>query len=284
MESKELIPESGYKGRWVKKTPKEIKAAISDPERAVRIWKEINDSKQYPVSLYNKHSWISPYLNSNTSLKDDKVIAAKILDVYRKTGRLILDGFVTDNSKFGFPASSEKLDGEDKENKSLVFVDVDLALRRGSWTTDQFYKVCEQYQLMKVMQDRWDALENRLPYTIKVIRNLFYIDKNIRNIDHKYLKFDLILSISAKIKNKINLCILNVLLLISDIDATFLKQEICQNFIISNFFETFLYIKEQFADLIIKQPAKIYLKMLNFKKYLFGLKIPAYVRKKIFEN
>lgn len=69
---------------------------LTVPDREVRIWNEINDHIETPAYTH-KRGWIAPYIHGFNSTIPQ--ITHAVIDIYNRTGRIILDAFVQGNFK-----------------------------------------------------------------------------------------------------------------------------------------------------------------------------------------
>lgn len=82
----------GITQRWIKKVPKDPDFWRSQNLRAIRKFKEINGLPAYELP---DNTWIAPYLGN--TIAPDKEISEAMIDIYRRTRNLIVDGGVTGN-------------------------------------------------------------------------------------------------------------------------------------------------------------------------------------------
>jgi hypothetical protein len=165
-EPKQLIPPNSYQGKWVLKYPIETGNKITDamnaPPRAIRIWEEINP--KHPVGLH-KRGWVAPYIGDSKPSTDDQ-IASKLIEIYTKTKRIIVDAptegnFLT-NTKTG----------------EVTLVDVDLALKRStSMASLDFAR-----DLDNKFEQYWkNESTNNMALTVTIIKNLLFLEDSLEN-------------------------------------------------------------------------------------------------------
>lgn len=94
-------------------------AAMDTPQRSVRLWNEINPD--YPAQLIPK-GWVVPFIDGYEPTVTQKCDA--IIDLYQRTGRILLDAMVTGNLK-------------KQSNGKIVYIDIGFALKLESEYEDQ---------------------------------------------------------------------------------------------------------------------------------------------------
>jgi hypothetical protein len=157
---RQLLEGSDYKGPWVyKKKQKEVgdstEEKMNSPRRNVRLFKEINPDR--PSGLF-RNGWVAPFFKGQNPSDEQLVIG--ILDVYRRTRRIVMDAF------------SNNFVVEDGQAKCI---DVDMALRRNSidsinyWDDDGI----KSYELY------WDDCKEIYPLSVAIVRNLVYLEQQI---------------------------------------------------------------------------------------------------------
>jgi hypothetical protein len=177
---KQLLADSDYKGPWVykKKQPEEYDSdedgsnveKMNSPRRNVRLFKEINPDK--PSGLY-RTGWVAPFFKGEKPTDEQLVIG--VLDVYRRTRRIVMDAF---NGNFIV---------EDGQAKCI---DVDFALRRNSIDSINYW----QDDGLKGYQPYWNAWEVRYPFSVEIVRNLVYLEQHLtaRNIQDYHITANII--------------------------------------------------------------------------------------------
>lgn len=82
--------------KWVLKIPID-QSATDLPDRAVRVWNEINPGHPAQVIRDERGAigWVAPFIDGIQPTQAE--IAQKILEIYEKTGRIVADAFVTSN-------------------------------------------------------------------------------------------------------------------------------------------------------------------------------------------
>ena len=145
--------------QWVCKKPirkEDEPYPLNDPERACRKWQEINPD--FPAYLSpNKHLWFMPYLGTGNA--SDELTAHAIIDIYRRTGNIIADG--------GIISNFVKLD-----NDVVVCVDVDLAVRRNSISSELFFNEVLSSEQFDQFFEGLKKLKR--PKTLSFIKVLFF--------------------------------------------------------------------------------------------------------------
>jgi hypothetical protein len=173
-----LVNGQSFHQTWIMKIPKKDKDAfnntLNDAERAVKLWNEINP--KYPAAfLPHNQGWIAPFLGGATPT--DKMIAKKMIQIYKKTRRIIADGCGDGNMKLFLD--------------QVFCVDVDQALRRDSAVSQAFYKKVVTFNKKKSGLDSYwkqyeveyeeeeeDTLPLR-PLSVAVIRTLMYLETQL---------------------------------------------------------------------------------------------------------
>lgn len=116
-----LLDERGepgsFEGPWVRKKELGLKHDLSGTARQVRLFKEIEPD--IPIRVHNSELFMPYYGKRELS---DKRRALKCLSIFKKTGRILIDGVVEDNILV--------------KNGQSICIDVDLALRPDSPLSD----------------------------------------------------------------------------------------------------------------------------------------------------
>jgi ankyrin repeat protein len=148
----------GYCGKWVRKVRvHKVNEPLSVPARGARKWNLLNPD--YPAFELDD-CWIAPYLGDTAPT--DEQIAVKLLDIYKRTGEIIVDGCGLDNFRV---------------YKGEVFcIDVDLSLRRNSDATLDYLS---NKQDVHHLNDFLNISSKSLPESGTVIQSLLYLEKNI---------------------------------------------------------------------------------------------------------
>lgn len=154
----------GYTGFWVYKQPfaqsEQALAAMSTNTRAVKKCKLLNPG--LPAYTFGS-GWIMPYLGDTPA--SDQQIAEKLMDIYRRTQNIIVDACGKKNFLV--------------HRGEVICVDMDQALRRGSFASDAFSKGGllddEQYN------NYWNkyALQFGKPQTVAMIKTLLYLEHHL---------------------------------------------------------------------------------------------------------
>ena len=160
----------GHRGYWVGKAPLDQSDDMSSSARAVRKWNEINPDIPSYLSIFGM---IVPYLG-NTPASDDQ-IAAKVVDIYRRTRNIILDACAKNN----FLVYKCK----------VICIDVDVALRRGSTASDSFGTEGDSIENFFVSGSRAGKAR-----TVSVVRTLLYLQKYLAagDIKDEYINLEFI--------------------------------------------------------------------------------------------
>ncbi len=167
---------------WVFKKPKNSGIALEDPspvndkDRAIRIWNEIYPLK--PAISYKK-GWLLPYLGNIQPT--DRQITNEIINIYKKTRRIVADGCGKGNFKL--------------VNDKAYCVDVDIALRRGSISSDSFIEDIHPLSHKSDFLVYWLYFTNNNgKQTVATIKTLLYLEQQVAAIDIKdqHINYDLI--------------------------------------------------------------------------------------------
>lgn len=164
--------------KWVCKRPfrdPDEKYPLNGPQRACRKWKEINPT--YPAYLSpNKRLWFMPYLGKRKA--SDESTAHSIIDIYKRTGNIVADGGLNTNFL--------------KVNNRVVCVDVDLAIRRHSISSELFFNEI-------ISSDQFDRFFAHLSNqdrskTLNCIKVLFFLEDCLagHEFDHQLMNFKLL--------------------------------------------------------------------------------------------
>lgn len=172
-----------YYGRLALKVPHRkvipSSAALSQPERAVRIFREIHPripALEHRPSLGGReiHGWVLPYYENSVKTSDEEC-ATEVLRVYRETARIGID----------FASRGNVLKVTESNCTYFVCVDVDAALllepdpvtqhrpRRGSKASCDYYKDAQSPMFLSYLP----AMEAAHPSTIKFIRTLLCLHR-----------------------------------------------------------------------------------------------------------
>ncbi|CDZ76087.1 hypothetical protein BN59_00351 [Legionella massiliensis] len=159
-----LVLGESYPGPWVLKYPipsgDSVTNAMNSSERAVRVWNEIN-SQSLPKAGYYKKGWVAPYI-TNTRPATDNEIALKLIDIFCKQRRIVIDAAIKGN----FLTRNDT--GE------VLLVDVDLALKRSnSLASIDFAKMLDR-RTAHYWSD--PLLQQEKPKTLEITKNLLYLE------------------------------------------------------------------------------------------------------------
>ncbi len=150
----------GYTGRWVLKKPKDA-LEYNEIGRAVRKWNLLNP--EFPAYQTQK-GWLVPYLGRIQA--SDKQIAEKLVEIYQRTGEIIADACVQHN----FLVYQGK----------VVCVDVDYALRRGSFTSENFFH--DDALIKDLLYCITNYADNHgKPNTARITQGLLYLEQQLPN-------------------------------------------------------------------------------------------------------
>ena len=197
--SKDILNIEGFSGRWVLKTPRGDFSPLSEAERAIRKWRELNPT--YPVFRTRK-GWMVPYLG-NTPASDEQM-AEKIMEIYRRTRNIIADAAAKGLNFVVY-------------NGDVICIDMDHAYRRGSFASNQYLELDEDYNHFLR-----SCSETGKPTTVSVIKTLYYLEEQLETnlLDNKYLSIKIIDVLHEFRRNKISITIeiLDALLEIINLD------------------------------------------------------------------
>lgn len=159
-----------YEAFWVIKQPKRFQGQrimLNDSSRAARKWAEINPT--FPIHVEQPFFWVVPFLGNKTP--SDALIQESIIDIYRRTGNIIADGCKADN----FVEFKEK----------AVCVDMDLALRRNSIESENYYENTVRHQVFNDFMKQEEE-KGEYPLTIQTIKTLFFLEDCLSINDFVY--------------------------------------------------------------------------------------------------
>jgi hypothetical protein len=154
-----------YDQRWVRKIPKidkqdKLYGEMNDPERAVRLWNELNPELP-SVVLPENQGWLAPYLGSKKCTDDN--VAQKQIEIYRNTRRIVADA-CGDGNFLSF-------DGE------IICVDVDAAVHQSSPTSQRITSEL----LDSDYEDYWRYYAEKLGMqkSVTTTKTLLYLDSQL---------------------------------------------------------------------------------------------------------
>lgn len=159
------------KGNRILKIPKEAHTITDNPIRSVRLWNSINSDIVPPAELYYKDSvlkgWTCPFIEGVQST--DEEISNKLIDIYLRTGRVVID------------AASKENFLTQKDGK-VVLVDVGLALEIENLNFSN-PNVKRKSIISKSVWDSnytsmdglFDSIQRFQPQTIMTIKALLYL-------------------------------------------------------------------------------------------------------------
>lgn len=157
-------PVGGKKQKWVfKQLIPGANDITSKPDRAVRVFNEIN-SYSHPVAFVYEKGWVLPYYGSSGA--SDQQSAKALAEIYRKSKRIVVDACGKGNMLF--------------HKKKVVCVDTDLGLKRGSLVSHAYWK-----EHKEDFPAYWDEHHKTSPLTVETIKALKYLeDSNTIVTDH----------------------------------------------------------------------------------------------------
>lgn len=160
-----------FEAFWVVKKPKKNVVVdypmLNSPDRAVRKWRAINPD--FPAYSYRSTIWTVPFLGLETA--NDEMIQECIIDIYRRTGNIIADAANIKNFV--------------KFNNKAVCIDMDLALRRNSISSDAFFNIVVQDHVFEDFMRREEE-KGLLPLTIQTVKTLFFLESCLNADEYEY--------------------------------------------------------------------------------------------------
>jgi hypothetical protein len=187
-----------------------------DPIRIARVTKEINPNQPIivvQVNALNKYNGEKKLVSGTVTVffptvknyygNNDKAIAELILDIYRSTRRIVIDG--CDPRNFI------------KDNSQLTCIDVGMAWRRGSIASEAARKKSGNLQIDFSFYSFFHEMENKLGmrYSVAMVQNLYYLErqllinsheiKDVKDIKNDYLTYDFVMSLTVFRKNLLNI-------------------------------------------------------------------------------
>jgi hypothetical protein len=170
---------------WVIKQPivcAEEKFPLNAVERATRKFHEINPDK----SVFNDgdRAWFLPFFGDSpdhpAKASSDEQTAIAVFDIYKNTGNIVADAAIAGNI----------LEYQDE----LICVDVDLANRRGSIASDDYFNTIIASEVFDKFfsQDLKKVKESLArPLTAIYVKLLFYIDECLSQFAGDYQSLEL---------------------------------------------------------------------------------------------
>lgn len=168
----------GQTTKWVCKEPiihSDEQYPLNDPVRACRKWHDINPTyPAYPSP--NQHLWFMPYMGCMSA--SDESTAHAIIDIYQRTGNIVADGGLISNFK--------------RVGADVVCVDVDLALRRNSISSELYFN--EFLSSEKFDKFFMSLKAQKRPKTLICIKVLFFLEDCLsgQEFDHQLMSFELL--------------------------------------------------------------------------------------------
>ncbi len=176
-------------GTLILKIQKNISNTTDEPERAVRLWNELNHhiSPQAYVTDDPNHGkgWVCPFITGKQA--SDKEISAALVDIFNHSGRIVVDA----SSPKNFVATPAP-------NRKIVCVDIGMALQleeRGDLHCSHLTRSKSPVSL-----DAWSDLtddypgffkdsKKNNPLTINTVKALLFVKSNRPDInDASFLK------------------------------------------------------------------------------------------------
>lgn len=152
------------------------------PNRSVRLWNEINASISPPADVAygpNGEGWVCPYIEGTAST--DSEIALALVDIYKRTGRIIVDATAPNNF-------ITQADGK------VVCVDIGMALQMER-RENEYLSNPKARRPSQVSLNEWDQRHPKYntkffpdshsqnPQATNTIKSLLFIKANRPNLD-----------------------------------------------------------------------------------------------------
>lgn len=173
--TQDSVPIFDTDAQWVlkfrKKNYDDKALAMNDPIRAANKWRIINrDMPSYVVD--EDACWMMPFLGDEPA--SDDLISQAVIDIYRRTGNIILDACN--------PSNFVLFDGK------AVCIDVDLAIKRDSISSENFFN---NVVATDVFDDFYDKSgQYGLHKTIEVVKTLVYLENEVDEDAFDYANID----------------------------------------------------------------------------------------------
>lgn len=164
-------------GKSVLKIPKSAENATEYPERAVRLWNQINSHVPPPASIEKNElgfGWVCPFIEGEQASDDE--ISSALIDIFNRSGRIIVDAPIDGNFRKTPPPNSQ-----------VVCVDIGMALQMEQRQDDFFHGKNPDYSI--VSQEYWKEYNSSYdrvfivhkvssPETVNTIKALLFIKNN----------------------------------------------------------------------------------------------------------
>lgn len=176
-------------GKSVLKIAKQAQNETDTPQRSVRLWNQINSHLPPPASFANDEKlgagWVCPFVEGEQA--DDAEISGALLDIFNRSGRIIVDAPVAGNFRKTAPPNSQ-----------IVCVDIGMALQMDQREQNVFGEANQDYSI--VSQATWKELnsgyelsfivhELNSPQTVNTLKALLFIKNNRPDLyDVNFLK------------------------------------------------------------------------------------------------
>ncbi len=172
-----------YMGPFAYKQPID-KDAYNDPSRAVRVYNQIHQRHDHVQAATFKRGWLSTFFE-NAHQASDEEIASLLVDVYKETGRIILDAPTNGNVLADINAQDT--------TATLETVDVDLALTNRSNSPNGF----ESAEALATKYRAYlsnEGLRYSKPKSMETLNNIIYFEHYFPypSEEHKLLTVDVI--------------------------------------------------------------------------------------------
>ncbi|MCW8451649.1 hypothetical protein [Legionella quinlivanii] len=169
------------------KKPQNGGDATDTPERAVRIWNEINSHIKPAAEIHKLESlgrgWTCPYIKGRQAT--DREISTAVVDIFNRTGRIIIDA-----APFNFITTAQG---------QTVCIDVGMALLLEKEEEDKISSKgkrrnsiisSETWEQQKVRFNRWlTGLRIKIPESMDTVKALLFIKEKRPDIfDASFLK------------------------------------------------------------------------------------------------
>ena len=172
------LPGSEHR-RWVCKMPLDPSSPFCNPERAIKMWQRINPRFNAYLLKDDDNKiigWLSPFVGKLEA--PDALRAQELLRIYREQRIIITDPYVKDNCLL-----LRTIDGKEH----ATFTDIDLTYDGRNDPKTPVSRGClamtGQESYAEEVRKAVDLdYEFRLPLTVKVLKVILYLEKNIANI------------------------------------------------------------------------------------------------------
>jgi hypothetical protein len=211
-ESDALKSTHDYSGPVVVKLRHDPTDLTDAPDRIKRLTNEINPKQPIDIVDFNVSDDQEKEKRSGSAIvtvyypnkvphnaDTDEKVAKAILDIYRRTRRIVIDGCIHGNFR--------------EHEGQYICIDLGMAWRRGSVISDLERKRYNNLQSnsLKYFFYRAENVKGRLKSSA-MVQNLFYLEKqllqeikDVKDIKDDYLTYDVVMSLTFYRKNKLKI-------------------------------------------------------------------------------